>query len=328
MLLVIMVIIYFIWKNYHYFGKFDVVVNITPTEDQYSNDGQIDLQLNGNVPYEIKFNQQLYLANTNHYRLENVALGEYKLEITDKLGNVITKLIKMEPGKINKSPFFWDQKCLLNENKTKYYAEYVCKSVKGNKYIEVDDDFCIKNNLNKPKPSCPIAPYQIRKSIKIENVKAGNKIKIGLINKNKVEWLTLDDKVFQLSSLSRKLLYLDGVKSDGNVFSLNKISDNQYTLEEYFTKPEFYEEESYSLKSRDFEKNVFDGYESEGRLFMTHHQDGEIQPLNTILIIPNGQFYFIKLNGMFMKKNDDLSLGLTKNINDAGTFLFKNYFTS
>jgi len=327
MILVIITIIYFIWKKYHYFGNFNVSVNITPTKDQYSNNGQIYLQLNGNKPYEIKFNQQLYLANSNYYKIENIALGEYKLEITDKLGNVITKNIKIVPGKINKSPFFWDQKCSLNDNKTNYYVDYMCKSVKGNKYIEVDDQFCIRNNLNKPKPICPIAPYQIRKSIKIENVKSGNKIKIGLINNNEVEWLTIDNNIFQLNSLSRKLLYLDGVKNEGNIFSLNKISSKQYTLEEYFTKPEFHEDESYSLKSRDFEKNVFDGYENEGRLFMTHHTDGEIQPLNIISIIPNGQFYFIKLNNMFIKKNNDLSLGLSQDINDAGTFLFKNYFT-
>jgi len=288
-MIISIIIIITIWKI---INRLQIDININSPDTQFDNNGSVIIKISGGTyPFEILFGNKKTIIKNNLYKISNLSCGKYNFSICDSNNNEFSKEINIFPININKNPYFWQSYCILNEKKNKYIVSHYCYTVKNNDYIKTNHKYCEISKLKKPIKKCGTAPYQIIKSLKILDVKHRTICKIGAIdtNNNRIHWLTLDNDVFKLEDINRKLLYFDTIKTTGSKFALRRIKNDDYTITNY-----------------DNGMSVFDGYIHNNKAFMNYDADEEIQPMNVVSLIKNRDYYHMMINGMYINRNNNM----------------------
>lgn len=284
-------------------NKLEVELDVYASDDQYSSNGMIIIYLNGKKPYDIIFNNKLTRTYKNKFIFKNLNIGTYTINITDSNNEKVNSEAKIKHKYLNPNIYYWNYKCILNDDKTKYISKYHCETYKNKTRKIVDNHFCNVQNLNKPKIKCPNAPYQIIDSFDISKINYKAKAKIGIIKNNKVLWLTVDDNLLNINNEYKRKLYFDDKNYDGSDFIIEKISSNKYII--------------YNIKNG---KNIIDNFIHNGILYANSNIDGEIQPINYFDIIKDNKYFNIVINNQYV--NIDKNYNSIVN-NNKSLFIFK-----
>jgi hypothetical protein len=292
-IVLLLVIIY-----YFLFIHNNIKIISHPSTNQFSHDGRIELTFNN--PFksniEITLDNILTVTNNNSYVFNHLQSGSYY--VTIKHNQILfEENIDVVPLTFDNSPYFWLPVCKINEDKTKYHLSHTCNTVRDNKFIIVNDKYCIKSKLNKPSKKCPVAPYQITKSFKLEEINNFIKCRIGAIDEvnNKIHWITINNNdIININDKERASMYLDDVNNTGSLFHIQKIKNNTIT---------------FINKAINIKNNVkiphifiFDGFFHKHQLYVDHYLNDEAQSFNEIEFIPVDNYYFLKINHLFVHK--------------------------
>ena len=298
---IIIILIYYYKINTS--NKLEVELDVYASDDQYSSNGMIIIYLNGKKPYDIIFNNKLTRTYKNKFIFKNLNIGTYTINITDSNNEKVNSEAKIKYQYLNPNIYYWNYKCILNDDKTKYIPKYHCETYKNKTRKIVDNHFCNVQNLNKPEIKCPYAPYQIIDSFDISKINYKAKVKIGIIKNNKVLWLTVDDDLLNINNEYKRKLYFDDKNYDGSDFIIEKISSNKYII--------------YNIKNG---KNIIDNFIHNGILYANTNIDGEIQPINYFDIIKDKKYFNIVINNQYV--NIDKNYNSIVN-NNKSSFIFK-----